>query len=122
MCYLKLKIVEDKRREEFLEFCKAHPRIYYITNTIGSYNIMWDIHVNNIEEYRETLLDIKDKFSDIIRDYESIIVFEEYKISYLPENKWLKGIWCLKNLKNMVSLLNSYKKGDYLWPILKNWL
>jgi Lrp/AsnC family leucine-responsive transcriptional regulator len=82
---LKLKIVEEKRKEEFMTFCKAHPRIYYITNTIGNYDIMIDIHVNNTEEYRETLLDIKDKFSDIIRDYESIIVFEEYKISYLPE-------------------------------------
>jgi Lrp/AsnC family leucine-responsive transcriptional regulator len=81
---LKLKIVEDKRKEEFLEFCKSHKDIYYITNTIGDYSIMIDIHVQNINEYRETLLDIKDKFSDLIRDYESIIVFEEYKISYLP--------------------------------------
>jgi Lrp/AsnC family transcriptional regulator, leucine-responsive regulatory protein len=82
---IQLKIVDEKRKKEFMMFCKHHPRIYYITNSIGTYNVMLDIHVNNVEEYRETLLDIKDKFSDIIRDYESIIVFEEYKISYLPE-------------------------------------
>ena len=58
---LQLKIVEDKRKEEFLKFCKAHPRIYYITSTIGDYNIMLDIHVKDTTEYRETLLDIKDK-------------------------------------------------------------
>jgi len=77
--------VNEKRKKEFIEFCKHHNKVYYVTNTIGDYNLMLDIIVNSVEEFKEVLFDLKDKFSDIIRLYESMIIFEEYKISYLPE-------------------------------------
>ncbi len=82
---IRLKPSDEKRKKDLLEFCKNNKKIYYITNSIGSYNIMLDIHVDNVEEFKEVLLNIKEKFSDIIRDYESMIIFEEYKINYLPE-------------------------------------
>jgi hypothetical protein len=46
---------------------------------------MLDIHVSSVEEFKEVLLEIKDKFSDVIRIYESVIIFDEYKINYLPK-------------------------------------
>lgn len=77
--------ITEERKREFIEFCKNHKKIYYVTNTIGNYNIMLDVHVENVEEFKEVLLDIKDEFSDIIRLYESLIIFDEYKIDYLPK-------------------------------------
>jgi len=82
---IQFKQGSEKRKSEFINFCKSHKKIYYITSTIGNYNIMLDIHVSSVEEFKEVLLDIKDKFSDLIRLYESMIVFEEYKISYIPK-------------------------------------
>jgi len=83
---IQLQSASDKRKKEFLEFCKYHKNIYYVTNTIGLYNVMLDIHVNNMQEFKEVLLDIKEKFSDIVKLYESIIIFEEHKIDYLPKS------------------------------------
>lgn len=77
--------ISEQRKKEFIEYCKNHNKVYYVTNTIGSYNLMLDIIVSNVEEFKEVLLDLKDKFSDIIRLYESMIIFEEYKINYMPE-------------------------------------
>jgi len=76
--------LNDKRKQEFLEFCRNNKAIYYVTNTIGNYNVMLDMHVKSVEEFKEVLLEIKDKFSDIIKVYESMIIFDEYKINYLP--------------------------------------
>ena len=81
---LQLQNISKERKKEFINFCKQHNKIYYVTNVIGLYNIMLDIHVKNTEEFKEVLFELKEKFSDIIRLYESVIIFEEYKINYFP--------------------------------------
>jgi DNA-binding Lrp family transcriptional regulator len=77
--------ITDERKKEFLSFCKSHKNVYYVTSTIGNYNLMLDIHVKSIEDFKEVLLELKERFSDIIHTYESIIIFDEYKIDYFPK-------------------------------------
>jgi|APSaa5957512622_1039677.scaffolds.fasta_scaffold06969_4 DNA-binding Lrp family transcriptional regulator len=83
---LQLQRVSEKRKEEFIKFCKQHKKIYYVTNTIGTYNLMLDIHIKTVKEFKEILLELKEKFSDVIKLYESIMIFEEYKINYFPSS------------------------------------
>ncbi len=83
---IQLQRLDEKRRKEFLQFCKQYKKIYYVTNTVGLYNIMLDIHVKSAEEFKEVLLDLKDKFSDIIKTYETMVIFDEYKISYVSKD------------------------------------
>ena len=78
------QIISEERKKEFFNFCKHHKNIYYLTNTIGRYNLMLDIHVNSVEDFKEVLLELKDKFSDVIKLYESLTIFEEFKIDYFP--------------------------------------
>jgi len=70
---------------KFMNFCKNHDKIYYLTNTIGLYNVMIDLHVKDIEEFKEVLFELKENFPDLIEVYESFIVFKENKINYFPE-------------------------------------
>ena len=77
--------INEERKKEFLKFCKQHKKIYYETNTIGTYNLMLDVHVKTIEEFKGVLLELKEKFSDVIKLYESLIIFDEYKIDYFPK-------------------------------------
>ncbi len=81
---IQIRNVTETRKKEFVSFCKQYQKIYYVTNTVGLYNLMLDIHVNSVEEFKEVLLELKSRFSDVIRLYESIIIFEEYKINYFP--------------------------------------
>jgi len=82
---IQLQKIDENRKKEFINFCKQHKKIYYVTNTIGKYNLMLDIHVKSTEEFKDVLLELKDKFSDFIRLYESFIIFDEYKINYFPK-------------------------------------
>ncbi len=74
-----------ERKKEFINFCKQHDNIYYVTNTVGLYNLMVDVHVKSVEEFKEVLLELKDKFSDVIKMYESLVIFDEYKINYVAK-------------------------------------
>ncbi|MBT5023359.1 Lrp/AsnC family transcriptional regulator [Candidatus Woesearchaeota archaeon] len=82
---IQFQLTNKKRKNEFINFCKEQDNIYYVTNTIGNYNLMLDIHVKDTKEFKEVLLELKEKFSDVIKTYESIIIFDEYKIDYFPK-------------------------------------
>jgi DNA-binding Lrp family transcriptional regulator len=76
--------VSEDRIKTFIAYCRQHKQVYYVTNTVGKYNVMLDVHVNNTQEFRELLFDIKDAFQDVILLYESILVFDELLITYIP--------------------------------------
>lgn len=76
--------VSEDRIKLFISYCKENKNVYYVTNSVGKYNIMLDIHVKNTEEFRKFLFDIKNSFQDLILLYESILVFEELLITYVP--------------------------------------
>lgn len=82
---IQIRNVTEARKKEFVHFCKQYQKIYYVTNTVGLYNLMLDVHVSNVEEFKEVLLELKSRFSDVIRLYESMIIFDEYKINYFPK-------------------------------------
>ena len=77
--------INEARKKQCIEFCRAHPSVYYVTNTIGNYNLMLDIHVRSTEEFRKVLWELKKEFSDVMSVYESLIIFDEYKIDYFTE-------------------------------------
>jgi len=77
--------VSEDRINMFNSYCKQHKNVYYLTNTVGKYNVMLDVHVKSTEEFREFLFDIKNAFEDVILLYESMVVFEELLITYLPK-------------------------------------
>ncbi len=81
---IKFKSVSEERAKKFIEFCKNNKYVYYATNTVGLYNVMLDVHVKNTEEFRDFLFEIKESFEDVILLYESIVVFEEKILTYVP--------------------------------------
>jgi len=77
--------VPEERIDKFMEYCKNNKNVYYATNTVGKYNLMLDIHVKDTEEFRNFLFDIKNSYEDVIFLYESLVVFEEQILTYIPK-------------------------------------
>lgn len=81
---IKFNSTLEERVKSFIEYCKKHKKVYYVTHTVGLYNIMLDVHVKDTEEFREFLFDIKNSYGDLILLYESMVVFEELLLTYVP--------------------------------------
>ena len=96
---LQLAPVGMLQKQKFMDFCKSHPAVYYVTNTIGDYNVMLDVHVRSTEEFRGVLSTFKKEFADSIRTYESIIIFDEYKIDYFHILSFMIKIRCKRNTR-----------------------
>jgi len=82
---IKLSIVNEERKKELMNFCRYYKDIYYMTSTIGDYNLMLDVHIKSADELKGILTEIRDKFQDIVKTYESVMITEEFKIDYIPK-------------------------------------
>lgn len=115
---LKLDYINEKKMEEVIDFCVNNKNIYYVTSTIGEYNLMLDIHIKSVEE----LISIKDRlqneFPELIKSYESTLVTEEHKIDYIP-----KGITTTAMLFDLDGTLVNTEKFDIkvLRKVLKSY-
>jgi Lrp/AsnC family leucine-responsive transcriptional regulator len=69
---------------EIFNFFKSQPNIIYFVRYIGSYDLGIDLEVSNVEELRNILLRIKNRFSGDIESYTPILVYAEHKLSFFP--------------------------------------
>jgi hypothetical protein len=51
---------------------------------MGAWDFELDFELENYDRFQETMFDIKEKFSDIIQNYEFIIVSKEFKLNFYP--------------------------------------
>ncbi|MFH0817753.1 MAG: Lrp/AsnC family transcriptional regulator [Candidatus Micrarchaeota archaeon] len=77
------------------EFCVNDPRITYLVEIMGEWDIELEAEVKNEEEFREIMLNFRSQFGQYIRDYEVLHVYKEHKMNYFPMAKeMLKQIKC----------------------------
>lgn len=81
----KFDSLSKDKKEEIVKFCKIQKEVYYITSTIGEYNLMIDLHVLSPAEMENFVNLIRKKFGGVVRTYESVIISEEHKIDYIPK-------------------------------------
>lgn len=81
---LQFQVFDEDTKRSFLSYCRDHKNVYYVANTLGTYNVMLDIHVQDTRAFKDVLLDLKQRYSGLIKRYESMVIFNEHKISYFP--------------------------------------
>ena len=82
---LQLKLNEDNT--QLKEFLRQHKKIIYFYKYIGHEN--WDLDVGivvkNSLDLRDFILDLREKFGNIIKIYYIYVIIEESKGNYAPE-------------------------------------
>ncbi len=74
----------DKRLNSLIYYLKEHKNIVCVIRTFGQWNLEFDIHVKSSPEFSKILTDIREEYSDIINDFESNLIFYDYKYTHLP--------------------------------------
>lgn len=79
-----LNYVSEQRRNEFVRYCRAHERVDYLIKALGEWDYELNVEVDDLLQYRELIMDITRKFSDIVRDYIGMPVSHVYKFTLMP--------------------------------------
>jgi Lrp/AsnC family leucine-responsive transcriptional regulator len=82
--HLNLKNFNKKRYDELLGYFHYQENIWSVANLLGGDDIELDMYVKNEEQYLELLTLLRSKFSDIIKNYNTIKYYEEFKYNLFP--------------------------------------
>ncbi|MFH0737571.1 MAG: Lrp/AsnC family transcriptional regulator [Candidatus Micrarchaeota archaeon] len=82
--FVYLKGMNQKRINEFLEYCKYHSDILNMVTIYGSWDVELEFEVPNFESFHSHMKEIREKFGDIVKSYDSILIAREDKVDFMP--------------------------------------
>jgi Lrp/AsnC family transcriptional regulator, leucine-responsive regulatory protein len=81
---LRVEAMSTNRRKKFVEYFKNLPNVVFVTSAIGEWDFMLDLHVENQAKIATMLEKVKETFPNVIKNYESIMIIDEYKVCFIP--------------------------------------
>ena len=76
--------ISEQREKALKEYCMANPNIIYVVRSLGPWEFEIDFEIENAEQFREIMMEIKTKFSDIIKDYSTLHFYKVHKYNFCP--------------------------------------
>ncbi len=76
--------LSSKREEELDWYITRHPNIWFSNKGIGYFDLEVNLEVKNASEFREIILEFKEKFSDVITNYNVLQMYRVNKFHFYP--------------------------------------
>ena len=77
--------VSVERENQLKAFCQTHPNITELVKTFGKWDLEMTIETRTSQEFRDIYLTLREKFEDIIDDFDSLSIFRIHKKQALPD-------------------------------------
>jgi len=82
--FFTLKHMDKDNYKKLMGYLHLHPNIMWTTKLLGKFDLSVEICVETVAEFRRFLDEFKNKFSNFIKQHESLLIFEEDVMDYLP--------------------------------------
>lgn len=82
--YFRFSNYNRARVLQMLNYAKSNPFIVYMVEALGGADLDLEFQVNSRETFLKTLADFRNKFADVIRDYDTLTIYEEHKLDFVP--------------------------------------
>ena len=76
--------ISAKREATLREYCRKNPSIVYIVKSLGPWEFEIDLEVEKSEQFREIMMQLKTTFSDILKDYSTLTIYQVHKYNFCP--------------------------------------
>jgi len=81
---LRLQNLSLQKEKEFRDFVKYHANGVQFLKLLGNWDVELEFEVKDEEQLHQILSEIRNKFSDVIRDYDTLLIYKELKLNYFP--------------------------------------
>ncbi|MBW2988498.1 hypothetical protein DRJ48_02800 [Candidatus Woesearchaeota archaeon] len=80
-----LSSLDPSTEKRLIDFSISHPFIFSAKKTLGYWDVVIKIMSNSPKNFHETITGLKAHFSEIIRDYQTLIAFREAHFNPFPD-------------------------------------
>jgi DNA-binding Lrp family transcriptional regulator len=70
----------------FLKLLKDHPNVVKMHRTIGDWNLEIDLEAKTRAQLRKTIIELKEAFSEVMKELRTAEIYQYHKRFYLPRN------------------------------------
>lgn len=81
---LRLHSLTPEKEKQLITYVASHSHGTQYLKLVGSWDAELEFEVKDQEQLHQILLEIRNTFGDIIRDYETLLVSKEHKLDYFP--------------------------------------
>ncbi|MDP2717804.1 MAG: Lrp/AsnC family transcriptional regulator [Candidatus Micrarchaeota archaeon] len=81
---LRLHPLDEPRAQELDAFLRAQPNIYFSSRALGPFDAEFNVEVPDAPAFRRILMDFKNRFSGIIKDYSVLTIYQVFKFDFYP--------------------------------------
>ena len=79
-----LENVNQERLNEFISYVYSLQDVVWPMKVMGAWDFELDCEVENYDKFQDIILNIKEKFPDMIKNHEFFIVSKEFKLDFYP--------------------------------------
>ncbi len=76
--------ITDEKEKQFRGFVKQHPNIVYDNEVLGGEDFEIELQLKGIQEFRNFVDELKERFHDIIKEYSYFVFYKEHKFVFFP--------------------------------------
>ena len=81
------RTISEPRKKALFEYCRMNKNIVYTVKALGPWDFEIDIEVESVEKFRKIMMEIKSEFSDVIKDYSALHIYQVHKYNFCPSVK-----------------------------------
>ncbi|MCX6741981.1 MAG: Lrp/AsnC family transcriptional regulator [Candidatus Pacearchaeota archaeon] len=85
--FIRTKNLSENLEKRFIEYARKHPFILYYSKSIGVNDVELELIVENSTRLREVIAEVREKFGEVIKSYEILKIYKEYKLDFFPWEK-----------------------------------
>ncbi len=73
-----------ERERTFFEYAKTQPNIWFHSKSLGKWDLEINLDVDDANQFRNIMMEIKSTFSDIIKEYNTLQISKVHKFNFYP--------------------------------------
>jgi DNA-binding Lrp family transcriptional regulator len=83
--FLTIQSLTPEKEKTLISYLNHHPNVIELVYCMGNWELELDIESPSIEENHNLIRHLRDKFTNVIRESEIMLMYKSYKYDYLPE-------------------------------------
>ncbi len=82
--FISTKNMTGEKEKPFMHYCAREPYVLYYSKSIGANDVELEVIVRDSSHLREIIADIRKRFGGLIKSYEILKIYREFKLNYYP--------------------------------------